>query len=176
MKKIGVISDTHLTTPSGVVSTVKRKIRNTRSLEDLRTLVGQYFQDVERIIHAGDFVEAEVFEMLRELAPVEAVQGNMDTAKIRGQFPAKKVLNIEGFTIAVTHGSGAPQGIIDRIKPLFTDVDVIVFGHTHQPFNEKRDGILFFNPGSPTDRIFAPYNSLGILDIADEITGRIIRI
>ncbi len=149
--RIGVISDTHLTTPSGMINSVKRAIRNTRTLEDLQTLVRQHFHEVDLIIHAGDFVELAVFEMLRELAPVEAVQGNMDGAKIRREFPAQKVLNIEGCTIGLTHGSGAPQGIIDRISSLFTDVDAIIFGHTHQPFNEKRNGILFFNPGSPTD-------------------------
>jgi putative phosphoesterase len=114
--------------------------------------------------------------MLQELAPVEAVQGNMDTAEIRSTFPPKKELQIEGFTIGVTHGSGAPQGIIERIRSLFTDVDAIVFGHSHHPFNERRDGILFFNPGSPTDRFFAPYNSLGILELRDEIRGQIIRL
>ena len=55
-------------------------------------------------------------------------------------------------------------------------MDVIVFGHSHSPVNELRDGILFFNPGSPTDKIFAKYNSYGILTINKEIKGEIIRL
>jgi putative phosphoesterase len=83
-------------------------------------------------------------------------------------------LEVNHFKIGLTHGDGAPQGIVERVKHHFTDVDAIIFGHSHQPLNEQRDGILFFNPGSPTDRIFAPYTSIGILEVNDTITGRII--
>ena len=175
--KVGVISDTHLTKPSGVIDTVTHTIRNKKSLEDLRKLVQQHFHDVDLILHAGDFVEAVVFDLLQEMAPVEAVQGNMDTAEIQGKFPVKKILDINGMKIGLTHGNGGPQGIIERVRKHFTeDIDAIVFGHTHQPLNEKHNGILFFNPGSPTDRIFAPYNSMGILDISDTISGHLIRV
>ena len=71
--KIGVISDTHLTNPSGVLNAVKHAIRNKCTIDDLRTLVLKHFGEVELIIHAGDFVEAAVFDMLQALAPVEAV-------------------------------------------------------------------------------------------------------
>jgi putative phosphoesterase len=176
--KIGVISDTHLTQKSsGIIHAVKNKFRNTRSLENLRTLVQPHFSDADLIIHAGDFVETAVFEMLREFAPVEAVQGNMDSMEIHNRFPVRKVVEFEGHRIGITHGEGAPQGISKRIKRHFTEkVDVIVFGHTHQPMNDRQEGILFFNPGSPTDRIFAPYNSLGILEISPDIHGSIIRV
>ena len=53
---------------------------------------------------------------------------------------------------------------------------MLVFGHSHQPMNEIKDGILHFNPGSPTDKIFAPFNSYGILEINDKINGKIIKI
>ena len=55
-------------------------------------------------------------------------------------------------------------------------VDVIVFGHSHHPMNEIKDGILFFNPGSATDTVFAPFRSYGVLEISDVIKGRIIKI
>ena len=55
-------------------------------------------------------------------------------------------------------------------------VDIIIFGHSHTPENKKIDGILFFNPGSLTDKDFAPYNSYGILELNDEIEAKIIRI
>ncbi len=175
--KIGVLSDTHLTQPTGIVETVKHTIRNKRTLEDLRVIVQQYFHEVELIIHAGDFVEMAVYELLQEFAPVEAVRGNMDRIDIQHAFPTKKVIECQGFRIGVTHGDGAPQKILERVKQHFPEpVDAIVFGHSHQPVNEVREGILFFNPGSPTDRIFAPYNSIGILELTDRICGHLIRL
>ena len=74
--KIGVLSDTHLSNISGVISSVKHIFRNTRTLEDLRKLIVLSFRDVDPIIHAGDFVELTVLELLRDFAPLEAVQGN----------------------------------------------------------------------------------------------------
>ena len=174
--KIGIIADTHLTRTPGLVGSVTHKIRNTRTLEGLHEIVRQHFQQVDLILHAGDFVDLAVFEMLQTIAPVEAVQGNMDQPEIRKRFPAQREITLAGRVLGLTHGEGAPQGISARVRPHFARVDVIVFGHSHQPLNEWRDGILFFNPGSPTDRIFAPYNSLGLLEITDTITGRLLRI
>ena len=177
MLKIGVLSDTHLTAPAGnFLGNVKQKIRNKLTLEDVRTIVAEHFCGVELIIHAGDFVETAVAEMLREFAPLEAVHGNMDTVEVERAFPATRMLEIRGFRIGITHGDGAPQGIIERVSAKFTGVDAIVFGHSHQPLNERRNGVLLFNPGSPTDRIFAPYNSVGLLEISDTISGQIIRL
>jgi hypothetical protein len=56
----------------------------------------------------------------------------------------------------------------------FEDIDCLVYGHTHQAENKMIDGVLFFNPGSPTDRRFAMYNSIGILETGEKITGEII--
>ena len=55
-------------------------------------------------------------------------------------------------------------------------MDAIVFGHSHSPINEVHDGILFFNPGTPTDKVFATFNSFGILEVNDKIKGRILRL
>ena len=174
--KLGVLSDTHLSAPSGIAGAMKHKIRNTRTLEDLRAIVAEHFSDVERILHAGDFVEEGVMEMLQEFAPLEAVRGNMDGYQLQNALPSHRVIELEGFTIGLVHGDGSPQGIVERVRQHFDKVDAIVFGHSHQPLNERRDGILYFNPGSPTDRIFAPYNSIGILELTDTIRGTIIRL
>jgi putative phosphoesterase len=174
--QIGVLSDTHLSKTPGMMSSIKQAVRNTRSIATLRTLLVHHFRGVDLIIHTGDFVDLAVLDMLQELAPVEAVQGNMDLAEIRTRLPDQKTLQVGGFKIGITHGNGAPTGILDRVKGRFADVQVIVFGHTHQPMNEVQEGILFFNPGSPTDRIFAPYNALGILEVSAQITGKIIRV
>ncbi|MCK4518825.1 MAG: metallophosphoesterase family protein, partial [Candidatus Omnitrophica bacterium] len=55
-------------------------------------------------------------------------------------------------------------------------LDAVIFGHTHCPLNETNKGILFFNPGSPTDNILSPYKSIGIINVSDKITGKIIKL
>lgn len=177
MTKIGVLSDTHLTRTSGVLHTLKQTVRNTRTLEELRAILLVHFQEVDLILHAGDFVEFSVLEMLQEIAPVEAVYGNMDASDMRTRLPEKRIVQVAGFTLGLIHGDGGPAGITERVRRQFSDtIDAIIFGHSHQPLNERQNGILFFNPGSPTDRLFAPYNSIGILEISEQITGKILRI
>jgi predicted phosphodiesterase len=76
------------------------------------------------------------------------------------------------------HGSGAPDRLVDFLSAIFRDesLDLIIFGHSHVPLNEKRGKTLFFNPGSPTDKVFSPYNSFGIIEINDRIEARIIKL
>ncbi|MDD5222829.1 MAG: metallophosphoesterase family protein [bacterium] len=180
MKKIGVISDTHIMNKGMNLRSAWNRFL-TRNDQPLPEVLTREFEGVDLIIHCGDLVELWVLDMLREIAPVEAVAGNMDGSEARQELPVKKNLEIEGMKLGIIHGGGSPHGMIDRIIPEFSGVDAILFGHTHAPFAETRDGILFFNPGSPTDRRFAPYNSLGILTIdpsdpGQKIKGKIIRL
>ena len=159
--KIGVISDTHIP----------------RAASDIPKKIYDEFRGVDLILHAGDFIELNVLDKLKELAPVKAVWGNMDERDVRSVLTDKKVVHIDNkFKIGLMHGHGAPAGLIEVVKKQFSNVDAIVFGHSHSPVNEVRDGILFFNPGSPTDKVFAPYNSFGILEVNESINGRIIRL
>jgi putative phosphoesterase len=68
------------------------------------------------------------------------------------------------------HGYGDPRNLIELLKKEFSNPrpDIIVFGHSHMPMNECIEGVLFFNPGSPTDTAFAPYKSYGIIEIKDD--------
>ena len=155
--KIGVISDTHLNIPDG----------------RLEKIVEDYFHDVDLILHAGDIVELDVLDVFRG-KKVYAVSGNMDPDSVREVFPGKRILEIEGRRIGLIHGWGSPFGLEEKIMREFEDVECIVYGHTHRAMNEVRDGILLFNPGSPTDQRFAKHNSVGILDVGKEIVGKII--
>lgn len=155
-----VISDTHIPVRA-------------REIPDV---VKERAREMDLIIHAGDFEVPDVLTELREMGEVRAVHGNMDRHELKEKLPEKEVFEIEGHRIGLTHGSGAPSGLEQRVRELFGDVDVIVYGHSHRPRNEVIDNILFFNPGSPTDRIFAPYNSFGILTVGKEIRGEIVRI
>jgi putative phosphoesterase len=155
--KIGVISDTHL------------NVSNDR----LEKIVEDYFLDVSLILHAGDIVELDVLNVFRGI-DVCAVSGNMDHDSVREVFPEKRILEIEGRRIGLIHGWGSPFGLEEKIMREFENVECIVYGHTHRVMNEIRDDVLLFNPGSPTDRRFTRYNSVGILDVEKEITGNII--
>ena len=162
MIKIGVISDTHLA-----------------SAEGLPKQALAAFSGVEAILHAGDLGGVAVLEQLKKITPeVHAVWGNMDPAALKAALPEKEIIQKGQFRIGLTHGSGAPFNLIKQVLEKFKQeqVDCIVYGHSHTPRNELHRGILFFNPGSPTDKFFAPYNSLGILEIDKKIEGKIIKI
>ncbi len=155
--KIGVISDTHLNI----------------SDDRLERIVESHFSDVDLIFHAGDMVDLDVLDVFRGRR-LYAVSGNMDNAGVRELFPDKQVIEVEGRRIGLIHGWGSPLGLEERILREFDDVCCIVYGHTHKASNERRGGILLFNPGSPTDRRFSKYNSLGILEVGEGIVGSII--
>ena len=159
--RIAVISDTHIP----------------KTAEWLPEKLCEELKNVDLILHAGDLTEIQVLERLARIAPTRAVYGNMDDAAVRKALPAKEIVKAGRFRIGLTHGSGPPFRMIGKVSTEFgKDVDAIVFGHTHSPKNEMRDGILFFNPGSPTDKIFAPFNSYGIIEINDGIKAEIIKL
>ncbi|MFH1655529.1 MAG: metallophosphoesterase family protein [Candidatus Omnitrophota bacterium] len=159
--RIGVISDTHIPNRA----------------KDIPEAVCKDFKEVDLILHVGDFVDISVLEKLKTFAPVKAVVGNMDYPEVVNALPKKDVVKINNFKIALIHGYGAPIGLQERIRKEFKDKpDIIVYGHSHKPVNETRDGILFFNPGSATDKIFSPFNSYGIIEINDKIEAKIIKL
>ncbi len=157
MIKIGVISDTHLKQPD----------------KNLRELIQSLFQEVDLIFHAGDITEIAVLNSFAG-KEVVAVCGNMDSPEVRRQLPKQRVLQVGGFQIGLIHGWGAPNGIEERIKEEFPEVDCIVFGHTHAPAINRRGEILFFNPGSFAGGLFSAKKSVGLLQIDKTISGQII--
>ncbi|MBN1353623.1 MAG: metallophosphoesterase family protein [Candidatus Omnitrophica bacterium] len=160
MKKIGVISDTHIP----------------KAARDLPESVYREFKNVDMILHAGDLVELSVLEKLRSIAPTFAVSGNMDSHEVKAVLPHKDVIEVEGFKIGLIHGYGSASNLINTVSGEFGKVDAIVFGHSHSACSEKIKNKLYFNPGSPTDKIFSACNTLGILEVGAEITGKIIRL
>ena len=159
--KILVLSDTHIP----------------RVAHDLPKEIYDAMSDVDMIFHAGDFVEKDILDKLMALRKTKAVYGNMDSPNLRNILNPKEIVEIGKFKIGLIHGYGAPRDILDTIKKEFQGVDAIVFGHSHSATNITKDGILFFNPGSPTDKIFATSNSYGILEIGEKkIEGKIIRL
>lgn len=161
--KIGVISDTHIPIRA---SEIPKKI-----LESLK--------EVDMILHAGDLAELSVLESLKSVCPnVKAVSGNMDPMDVKRVLPAKQIIPAGRFRIGLVHGNGTPSLLIKTVSDIFKNdrVDIIVFGHSHFPANEKIGGILYFNPGSITDTVFADFNSYGIIEINNEIKASIVKI
>jgi putative phosphoesterase len=112
-------------------------------------------------VHTGDFSESSVLAELRELGPVAAVHGNVDSAELRHELPESLSLDLEGATLAVIHDAGPAKGRLERLRARFPDAHAVVFGHSHMPLHEERGGFQIFNPGSPTERRRAPSRSMG---------------
>jgi len=145
--KIGVISDTHsLVRPEAVTA----------------------LSGCELIIHAGDIGNENVLEELRKIAPVVVVRGNIDKESWASDIPETEAFEVNGKYIYLIHN-------IDELdlEP-FGLFDVVVFGHTHRPCNEVREGVLFFNPASAGPRRFDLPIAVGELVISsDGITSEI---
>jgi uncharacterized protein len=143
--RLALIADTHL--PRGA-----RRLPET-CLEALRA--------ADLIVHAGDFSDTTVLAELRELGPIAAVHGNVDSPELHRELPESISLELEGATLAVIHDAGPGKGRLERLRIRFPEADAVVFGHSHMPLHEERDGFQIFNPGSPTDRRRAPHRSMG---------------
>ena len=160
--RIGVLSDTHLPDSDDAHAF-------------LLDLVENVLSPVDMILHAGDLVAPDLLSVL-DGYPVHAVRGNMDPAT--PGIPIKKIIDVGGFTIGMIHGWGPPEGIEERAYAEFSSVsiDCMIYGHSHCPACHRSDGVLFFNPGSATDRRSMAYHSVGLLEIGREIEGTIIRL
>jgi uncharacterized protein len=153
---LGVISDTHL-----LEASIPERILET-------------FRGADLILHAGDVVVMPVIDQLSTLAETISVRGNMDRGDLARRLPDKKIIDVQGFKIGLTHGYGPPWGMTRKVRAMFDDVDCIIFGHTHQPLVKEDNGILFFNPGSPTDKRFTKVNTFGLLEITDRLAARLV--
>jgi hypothetical protein len=148
---IGVISDTH-----GVLRP-----------EALDALGGS-----EHIIHAGDVGKPEILDQLAEIAPVTAVRGNIDKGTWARTLPEAQVVELSGISIYVLHDLGRLD-----LKPQAAGFKVVIFGHSHVPKQEMRDGVLYFNPGSAGPRRFKLPITVGrLISEGESVRGEIIRI
>lgn len=157
--KIGVVADTH-------------------SLELPKQMLAD-FKKVDLIIHAGDFCEMKDYQQFARIKEVKAVYGNMDDLAVCKAFPRRQVIKCGKAAIGLFHGEGSPEKVLGRVQEEFKKdkVNAVVFGHSHHPLNEWIDGVLYFNPGSPNDTMFAPYRSYGMLEVdGAKVTGTIIKV
>lgn len=158
--KILVVADTHI--PA--------------SAKDIPAVIIEEAKKSDICLHAGDLTEFSVYEELNKIIKTYAVYGNMDDSSVRNKLPQKEIIKANQHTIGLTHGGGAPDRIFDHLDNVFKDerdnIDIFVFGHTHKPVDVEKEGKIYFNPGSCTDIVFAPYNSYGIIEIEGETINR----
>lgn len=159
--RIGIISDTH--------------IPHFSFPDAVRTL----FDGVELIIHAGDLSTLTVLSELETIAPVIAVQGNVEHEDVVRTLPIKREIVLGHCRIGIVHILGDPKCYEHTARQEFPNARVVVFGHSHTPHNQEYNGLLLFNPGSATNRRRQPTCSLGMLYIDSEalsVHGEIIPI
>jgi len=149
--KIGVISDTH-----GLLR-----------LEALELLLGS-----EHIIHAGDIGSPDIIPALEKIAPLTAIRGNVDTQLWAQRFAETEVVELGGVSIYVIHDVNALD-----LNPRAAAFAAVISGHSHQPKQETKDGVLYFNPGSVGPRRFKLPISVGRLEIVNgSITAEVLEI
>jgi len=111
------------------------------------------------VVHAGDWVDVATLDALEARAAwLVGVWGNNDGADLRARLPEVAYETIGGVRLAVVHETGGRQGRERRCARAYPDVDVLVFGHSHIPWDTTADtGLRMLNPGSPTDRRRQPH-------------------
>ncbi len=149
--RICVISDTHA-----------------RSLGELPEKLREALAEADLIVHAGDFTEKTVLDGLQSMSEVRAVRGNMDCGELLRSLPDRDTFMVGGRKVGLTHGSGGPWGIAERVREMFADEDIIIFGHSHVAHHQHLRGSLMFNPGRARD-------SFGLLTIDGGIRAEIVR-
>ena len=138
---IGIISDTHgLLRPEAV----------------------ELLRGSEHIIHAGDIGSAEIVPELEKIAPVTAIRGNVDTQAWARRFAETEVVELAGLHIYVIHDVNALD-----LNPKAAGFAAVISGHSHQPKQEVKDGVLYFNPGSAGPRRFKLPISVGRLELVN---------
>lgn len=151
MTVIGVISDTH-------------GLLRPEAIEALR--------GVSLVLHAGDVGAPEILSELRQIAPVTAVRGNVDHGSWASGLPLSEAVEIEGVSIYMLH-------ILAELalKPEAAGFGVVVFGHSHVPKSEVKNGVLYFNPGSAGPRRFKLPVTLGKLVVdGGTVRGEVVEI
>ena len=159
--RVAVISDTH----------------SPRHWKGCPDGVARRISGADLILHAGDVCRRETLEELEQFAPVHAVLGNNDGPDVAAWgAPEVLELDLDGLAVAMLHDSGAAPGRGRRLRRRFPDADLVVFGHSHIPWDEVTDGQRAFNPGSPTDKRRQPPGTLGELVVEDGVlvTARIV--
>jgi len=137
-------------------------ISDTHVPKRARDMPAQVWDEVasaDVVLHAGDWVDVALLDELEERSRrLVACWGNNDGPDLRARLPERADVTLEGVRFTVTHETGASSGRDARMARLYPDTDVLVFGHSHIPWDSTATtGLRLLNPGSPTDRRRQPH-------------------
>ncbi|WP_423922588.1 metallophosphoesterase family protein [Frigoribacterium sp. 2-23] len=136
--RVVVVSDTHVPQKAKAVPAV----------------LWMAVESSDLVVHAGDWTGLEIVTEFEERAPrLLGVFGNNDGADVRARMPEVARATVEGVRLAVVHETGSKEGREGRLDARFPDTDLLIFGHSHIPWDTTTPaGLRLLNPGSPTDR------------------------
>ena len=131
------------------------------------------FEKVDHILHAGDVGKPEILIELAAIAPVIAVYGNVDPPDLRARLPQVATVELDGFSIVVTHGDQLGHPTPAKLHEAFPRAEIIVYGHTHTPLLELVDKtVTVMNPGGAGQPRFGIRPSVGIMELEPGIPPR----
>ena len=136
---------------------------------DLPAAVWAAVDEADVVLHAGDWVDVSLLDVLeRRARRLVGCYGNNDGPELRARLPEVARVAVAGLSIAVVHETGAARGREERCDALYPGVDVLVFGHSHIPWDTTTAaGLRLLNPGSPTDRRRQPHCTWMTATVAD---------
>ncbi|OBI93708.1 YfcE family phosphodiesterase [Mycobacterium alsense] len=140
-----------------------------RRARDLPKRVWEEVAEADVVVHAGDWVDPALLDALQSRAArLVACWGNNDGPELRARLPKRADAVLQGLRLTVVHETGASAGREARMSRLYPDRDVLVFGHSHIPWDTTTEtGLRLLNPGSPTDRRRQPFCSYMTAGIED---------
>ncbi|WP_034327778.1 metallophosphoesterase family protein [Alkaliphilus transvaalensis] len=151
--KIAIISDTHIN----------------KQIEGFKEMIEFHFLEFDMIIHAGDYHHEGALRLLQATGKFIGVWGNADSEEVKKKLNEKEIIEIADLRIGVFHGHGTKKTTIERAFDTFQEdtVDIIVFGHSHQPLVQTKKGVLMLNPGSFTNKRRERWFSYIVLEIKE---------
>lgn len=143
---------------------------------DLPAAVWAEVVDADVVIHAGDWVSAQLLDDLQARSTrLVACWGNNDGPELRARLPERADVTLGGLRFTVVHETGAAGGREARMSNSYPDSDVLVFGHSHIPWDSTTPtGLRLLNPGSPTDRRRQPFCTYMTVTVADSALSDVI--
>jgi uncharacterized protein len=142
---------------------------------DMPAVVWDEVARADVVLHAGDWVEPSLLDELEERAQrLVACWGNNDGDELRRRLPERADVTLDGVRFTVVHETGASGGRDARMARLYPDTDVLVFGHSHIPWDTTAEtGLRLLNPGSPTDRRHQPYCTYMTATVSDGVLSAV---
>jgi putative phosphoesterase len=135
-----------------------------------KVLPARVWDEIDRadaVVHAGDWVDAALVQQIEARARLIGCYGNNDGPDVRARLPEVARAELDGVRLAVVHETGPSTGRDARMAALYPDVDLLVFGHIHIPWDATAStGLRVLNPGSPTDRRRQPFCTYMTVELA----------